>query len=1049
MWESMIFGFGNRLCRYCAVMLLAGAAVAQTTSTQILGTVTDPSGAAVQGAAVQARRTATGELRTAKTNDAGDYIIPALDIGGYEISAQAAGFQREIKRGIELQTNQKARIDFQLIVGSVTDTVEVNTQALILKTDDATLGDVVERKRITELPLNGRNFAQLAVLASPGVQLIPFTILNGQRVVANGQRENQNQITMDGIVIQNNLINSASVRPSVDAMEEFKVQTGNFSAEFGNYSGAQVNIALRSGANAPHLVLFEFLRNDKMDARSFFERPTDLKAPRRINQFGGVISGPVFLPKIYNGHDKTFFMFNTELLRNRVAGSTQAAVMPDAFRNGDFSSLLASGVLIRDPLTGQAFPGNLIPANRISPQAAALLKYIPTANRIGTLNFQALTRSIIDNNQYLGRIDHVLGPNDKLFGHYVYQTHNIRSVGVIPNNDALEGMSDRNVALTYTRIFSPTVVNELRLGWHRFDYLESNQFTNTNFSILKEFGMIGFPEDPFRTGLPGINISGYLGMGSSGPAPRLDDTGQISENLTVIRGKHTFKTGVDIRLTQEVEAAVNLPRGSMNFVGQMTNNPAADFLLGLPREVSGVETLIRAQARNWKYGAYFQDDWRVSSKLTLNLGVRYQLATVARDPRGSLRSLDPSDLTKLYPPPGTSAALYRGDHNNFAPRVGFAYRPFGAKTVIRGGFGLFYNSNQLNNFTILVRNPPSFQVTTLVSDPARPSITLANPFAVQGLLPTGPFNIITIDSCACLPQDYTQTWTLNIQQQLTGNLGFEVGYVGSRSVHLNRSDDVNQPLPGPGSVQSRRPIPNWAAVRMIRNDANATYNALQSQLRQRFSKGLLFVTNYAWSHSITDGEDTNSGPFPMNFRRRDWEKANSRNDQTHIFNASMVYELPFKFRNGWLNQIGGGWQVNAIVTLSSGLPFTVFALGDPANTGSTQRADRLADGRLPAGQQSVERWFDTSAFANPAQYTYGTAGRLIMRRAGTKVLDFGLYKNFRLAEGHNLQFRSESFSLLNTPQFGAPGSTVNTPAFGRVGSATGNRNIQFSLKYMF
>ncbi len=309
--------------------------------------------------------------------------------------------------------------------------------------------------------------------------------------------------------------------------------------------------------------------------------------------------------------------------------------------------------------------------------------------------------------------------------------------------------------------------------------------------------------------------------------------------------------------------------------------------------------------------------------------------------------------------------------------------------------------------------------------------------------------IITLDPCRCFPNDYNQMWTFNVQREITNNLGLEVGYVGSRAVHLNRSDDANQPLPGPGSVQSRRPLPSWAAIRMIRNDASASYHALQAQLRKRFSKGMLFVANYAWSHSITDGLDTNSGPFPMNFRRRDWEKGNSPNDLTHNFNTSIVYELPFQFRSGWLNQVARGWQANAIVTLSSGLPFTVSALGDVANTGSSQRADRLADGRLPGGKQSIDRWFDTTAFANPAQFTYGTAGRRIMRQAGTKLVDFGLYRNFRFAEHHNIQFRGEFFSLFNTPQFGAPDSTVNTPSFGKVGSAGGNRNIQLSLKYMF
>ncbi len=713
---------------------------AQTVSTQILGTVVDPTGAFVPGAEVEARRAATGETRSAITNEAGGYVIPALEIGDYQVSVRAAGFQRELKRGIALEINQKARIDFELRVGSVTDTIEVAATSPVLNTDDATIGAVVERKRITELPLNGRNFGQLAVVASPGVQLIPFPVMNGERIVSSGQRENQNQVTIDGIVIQNNLINATSVRPSMDAIEEFKVQTGNFSAEFGNYSGAQINIALRSGSNAVHLSLFEFVRNDKLDARSFFELSSAPKAPLRRNQFGGVISGPVYVPKIYNGRNKTFFMFDAEYVRNRLAGTSRTTVIPDAFRTGDFSSL-AGGTGIRDPLTGQPFAGNIVPAGRISPQATALMKFMPAASLTGALNYQLRSQNNLDNNQYLARFDHVLGPNDRLFGHYVYQTNNIRVVGAIPNNAQLEDVSDRNIAINFNHIFTPRLINEMRMGWTRFRFLGASDFTNTKFSILKEFGMVGFPEDSFLTGLPTIGISGYLGLSSFGPGPKVDDTGQISDNLTFIRGSHNFKTGLDIRFTQQVEAAANFPRGNISFTGDMTRNAAADFLLGLPRNVSGIEALVRAQARNQKYSGYFQDDWHISPKLTLNLGVRYQLATVVRDPRGAIRSLDPSDLTRLYPPLGTSLALYNGDHNSFAPRIGLAYRPFGTKTVIRTGFGIYHNANQLNNFTILVRNPPSFLATTTISDPARPSVTLANPFSVTGSVPPGPYNI--------------------------------------------------------------------------------------------------------------------------------------------------------------------------------------------------------------------------------------------------------------------------------------------------------------------
>ena len=919
--------------------------------------------------------------------------------------------------------------------------------APVLKTDDATAGDVLDRRRISELPLNGRNFAQLAVLGSPGVLLVPFSIMNGERLAVSGQRENQEQITMDGVVIQNNLINSVSVRPSVEALEEFKVQTANFSAEFGNYSGAQINMALRSGSNELHGTVFEFLRNNQFDARNFFENPATPKAPFRRNQFGGVVSGPVYIPGVYNGKNRTFFMFDIEVLRQRLAGAAPVVVPSPAFRAGDFSSL-ASGKIIRDPVTGQPFPGNIIPADRLSSQAVALLKYVPAPNQSGVTNYLGTTHNNINNNQYLGRIDHVFNEWNRVFGHFVYQTNSLQTVGANPWDQQYDKPTDYNVAVGQTHVFSPTVINELRAGWQRFKWFYGSEFTNTSFSILKEFNMLGFPEDPFLAGLPTIGIAGYLGLSSIGPGPKVDDTGQITDNLTVIHGRHAFKMGIDIRLTQEVEKAANNPRGALSFTGEITGDPVADFMLGLPRNVTGVEALLRAEARDWKYSAYFLDDWHVMPRLTLNLGVRYQLATVVRDPRGMLRSIDPSDPTKLYPELGTSAALYEPDDNNIAPRVGFAWRPFGSKTVFRGGYGIYYNSNQLNNFTILVRNPPNFVSSTLINDVTNPTVTLANPFGVRGTITPGPYNLISLDTCRCLPQDYNQQRTFNIERQITENFGVEVGYIGSVAVHLNRSDDANQPLPGPGAVQPRRPLPTWATIRMVRNDSTATYNALQAQAKRRFSKGLLFVVNYSWSHTITDGLDTNASPFPENFRARYLEKSNSPNDVTHQATASFVYDVPSP-QSRSLRHVLGGWSTNGIVTLASGLPFTLAALGDPANTGSSQRADRLADGRLAASQQVPARWFDISAFANPKQYTYGNAGRFILRSAGTKTLDFALFKRFRLAEHHALQFRAEFFSIFNTPQFGFPGATVNTPTFGSVTSAGGNRIIQFGLKYAF
>jgi Carboxypeptidase regulatory-like domain/TonB dependent receptor len=1022
---------------------------AQTTSTQILGSVVDQSNAAIAGASIEAVRKSTGEKRTAATNETGNYILLNLESGDYELTISAPGFQSERIANLRLELNQRARVDVNLKVGSVTDAIEVTALAPVLNTDDATIGEVVSRKQIVELPLNGRSFAQLATIAAPGVRTGYQGFANGVRLYAGGQRENQNQFSLSGIVVQNNLINSVSFRPSVEALEEFKVQTGNFTAEYGMYSGAQVTMNLRSGSNELHGTLFEFLRNEKMDARNFFENPANPKAPLRRNQFGFVVSGPVYIPKLYDGRNKTFFMVNSEYVRERRTGVGGATVPPNVLRQGNFSGLSTP---IIDPLTHQPFPGNVIPQNRINQASLALQEYYPAANQPGSANYLARTRTDTDNDQFLTRIDQIIGDKDRLYGSFIRQTNEIRSQAQLPTDLRVEPNTDWSAALNETHIFSPNVVNEFRLGYTRLKFENRNNFTGSDFSIQDNFGMLGFPEnDPFTAGLPTINVTGYLSLSSYGPLFQVDETAQLVNNLSIVTGRHVIKFGYDARKGRIARRASNWPRGDLNFTGEITGNAYADFLLGLPRRSNGVENLNYAEARNWRHGAFIADEWKVNNRLTLNLGLRYELFTVPVDPYGRLRTLDPNDLTRLVPEPYVSAKLFNGDHNNFAPRIGFALRPFGSKTVFRGGYGIYYNANQLNNFTLLQSNPPFKLVPTILSDPLNPTVSINNPYLSGGSLPTGPFNIVAVDTSLNLPSPYTQNYSFLIQQEILPNTTFEVGYVGAQTKHIDRAHPFNTALPGPGPIQPRRPVPTWADIRMIRNDVSSNYNSLQSTLRKRTSNGLTLIGTYAWSKTIDDGNDFNSGARIQDPHRRDLDRGRSQFDFTHRLTASFVYELPFFARSSGVTRfLLGGWQVNGIYLFETGRPFSIAAGGDIANTGSpNQRADRLADGRLPSSERTLQRWFDTSAFARPQLYTYGNSGRHILDGPNTNTIDFGAVKNFAFAERHNVQFRAEFFSLTNTPNFGLPGSTVGTPAFGVITSATNNRNVQLGLKYSF
>ena len=1030
------------------MLFFASGAFAQTTSSQILGTIQDSSGAAISGARIEATRKATSETRTVESNESGSYVISSLESGEYALVISAPGFQSERVSSLRVELSQIARVNATLRVGNVTETIEVQAVAPVLNTDDATLGEVVGRKQIVELPLNGRNFAQLATITTPGVRIGYSTFGNGIRLYAGGQRENQNQFTLSGIVVQNNLINAVSFRPSVEALEEFKVQTGNFSAELGMYSGAQVTMNLRAGTNDLHGTLFEFLRNERMDARNFFEDPAVAKAPLRRNQFGFVVSGPVFIPKLYNGKSRTFFMVNGEYLRHRLASVGLAVVPTPAFRQGDFSALAAT---VRDPITKEPFAGNRIPPSRLNASALALQNYYPLPNQAGTTNFRTQTKSDTDNNQFLTRIDQVLGSKDRLYGSYIYQTNNNQVLATLPSDVRSEPTADWSVALNETHLFGPTVINEFRLGYTRLNFNNSNNFTGSDFSIREEFGMIGFPEgDPRLAGLPGISITGMLGLSSSGPLLQVDETAQLTDNLSVVASNHMIKMGYDTRRGRIARRSANWPRGVINFTGEMTGVPYADFLLGLPRRSDGVEAQNWAEARNWRHGLYLADDWKVNSRITLNLGVRYELFTVPYDPYGRLRSLDPNDGSRLIPEPYVPAKLFKGDHNNWAPRIGFAVRAT-SKTVLRGGYGIYYNANQLNNFTLLQSNPPFRLAPTVFSDPANPTVSLSDPYQTGGQLPTGPFNIATVDPSLELPNAYTQNYSFLIQQEVLPQTTLEVGYVGSQSKHVDRSDSGNLASPGPGAIQARRPLPMWADVRVIRNDVTASYNSLQSTLRRRMSSGVTFVGTYAWSKVIDDGNDFNSGARAQDPEKRFLERGPSQFDFTHRLTGSFVWELPFfASSNGLRRTLLGGWQLNGIYILESGRPFSISTAGDRANSGSSaQRADRVADGRLSGSERRIERWFDTAAFRLPQQYTYGNSGRHILRGPITNTFDFGAIKNFRIREHHVMQLRGEFFGLTNTPNFGLPGATLDTPLFGVITSATGNRNVQLGLKYSF
>jgi hypothetical protein len=1128
---------------------------AQTTSTSIIGTVTDPSGAAIQGAKVTALQVRTGIQREDVTSGTGDFTFPLLDVGEYTVTVEVAGFKTATRAGINLQINEKVRADFTLQVGQVTERVEVAASGVTLKTDEVSLGNVVEQRRLVELPVNGRNVGNLAVL-QPGVQFAPRGGLDGQTgsgggipipgqtiaLIANGQRETNQHATLDGVVATEARINTVPFSPTPEAMEEVKVLTGSYSAEYGFNSGAQLIMIMRSGTNEFHGSAFEFLRNDALDAENYFQNyfltpgQTRLKKQGiRQNQFGGTFAGPVWIPKLYNGRDKTFFMFGAERRLRRLPGAASSALVPsDAMRAGDFSALLnrrsATGatlpaVTIVDPLTNPdaptPFAGNIIPQSRISPTALALNSYWEKPQTIlpdplTGFNYTGAGRQTIDDDQLYVKVDHNFSSKDKIMGRYATNIPNWNQIpGASPQFTYLVTGRNNNVATQWLHIFSPTIINEARYGYNQSRSDSFNPRANTDFD-LASIGLGNFrvvtdnnrPLTPRETGVPTMSVSGFQTLAELDGGNGFDDNRlhQVNDNVTISAGAHNFKTGMDYRRVSLYRGAANVPRGSFSFNSDVANNSYAAFLLGLPTATATPEGLPLTDVRQNRWAAYFQDDWKISRRLTMNIGVRYEYNTDATDVQGLWRSLEftnglNSDPVFVPAAIRTVYKFYDPQKTMFMPRLGFAFR-LSDSTVIRTGYGIYYNLHQLNNYTILNLNPPlsgSSNFNNNIRNGAliagNPVYTFSNPFGPVS--PTSAVNANALNTDNFQP--YVNQWSFDIQQKLPGDMVLTVGYVGSKSTHIDNTVEKNSPDPAfntaTSTVQSRRPYPfvidngvrrPLSRIRWLDSGANAWYQGLQGNLQKRFSHGLLFNLAYTFSKSMMEGYGRNEGDgfnsnTYQNPRDRLAEKGRIGWDARHNAVFNFVYEIPWfaAMSQPVPKVLFAGWQANGIVTLRSGFPFSIIQ-GGIINTSNTPvRPDRIGGGEL--SNPTVNQWYNPDDFrivscvntAIPEACKYGDSGNGILEGPGFKTLDFSLFKNFALSERFKLQFRSEFFNLFNTPQFNRPNVTLNTgggflPVRGANGQLTyptqanisrgpgaitstvaANRNIQFGLRLTF
>ena len=1070
-------------------LLLAALAVpawSQVQAGRIVGTVRDPQQAMVPRATVTVTSSATGESVHVTTNEHGDYVVTPVSPGRYQVTVAGQGFQTAVVNGVDVPVGQSVRVDVELKVGALSEATEVTAAVPLLDTESGTLGHNVTNTQIANLPLNGRSFYELARL-TPGAAGLPgggnlvrirANFISGTAI--SGVRGRQLTFQIDGVDVTDHHQGGSYIQTSVDALQEFKVQQSAYSAEF-SQAGGMLNAATKSGTSEFQGGLFEFLRNDRFDATDFFVKP---KQKLDRHQFGGTLGGPLV-------KGRTFFFLSYEGIRERQGLPVNLIVPSAAMKRGDFSGIRNR---IYDPLTGQPFSNNVIPADRLSPQALYFARFIPDPNT-GTGNYTWSPERTLDADQVTLRIDQSLSDKHKVFVRYSFHDNRMddpsSTLGVpylaYPALDKAHiHTRGQNIVAAVTSTLSPTLLNEFR-----FSYLpqvvDLEPFgLGTNF--YQEAGVRGFEE----TGRPGVvgsfpdfSWSGYSAMNGSAfdQRPKTQDLKVLewTDNVTHIRGRHILKAGTKIRRWMPHFTDSKQYQGVWAFNGFATQNPAspagtgdafADFMLGFPRQVtrSFPADTFGGQATYSHF--YVQDDLRLSSRLSLNLGLRYEYSPWASGYRGQLGTFDPLsarpiivasetdqiDLASQFAGP-SAYALFRNyiqtssqaglplsitstDKTQFGPRFGFAWRPLGDKTVLRGGYGIFFE--QENTDGRVNNNMVPFRLDETGINDLTQRRTMADFFRGRALTTSAAPTLGAAATKAKMGRNHH--YNVGVQQQVGASTVLEVNYVGNIGRHLNGTTNINIPAPGAGGVQARRPYPVFGNIFYFDTNMSNTYHSLQTTLVRRAAKGLWYLASYTFSKSITT---QNVSAVGGNTGR---EKAISSFDVPHNLAMSVGWELPVgrgkRFlgdASGVTQALLGGWQMQGILIWRSGRPFTPTISADRANTGvGGQRPNRLGSGELD--NATVDRWFDTAAFVLPAQFTYGDSGANILREDSYKNIDFSLFKRF----GNRIEFRAECFNLTNTPSFSAPATAIDTAAAGRVTSTFSTpRQVQLGLKFSF
>jgi hypothetical protein len=1036
------------------------------------GEIRDPSGASVATVVVTARGTDTNVTRSTVTNQSGVYTLVGLAPGRYQLTAEAPGFKREVRNDLTLQVAQDARIDITLQLGAVTDVVNVTEQAPVTDAETAQTGTVIDNTKVVELPLNGRQFYNLALLV-PGANLAAENSTTGYRGGFNvsGRAETQNNHTVNGFDNNDQSVDVPSVRPSIDDIQEFKLLTGIYQAEYGRSVGGQVVVVTKSGSNALHGSTFEFLRNQKLDAANYFTL-AGAKPSYRRNNFGATLGGPI-------KKDKTFFHFSYEGLRLVQQVAATGTVPTAAEDAGNFSTLLSAKtpITIKNPLTGVPFPGNIIPSNLISPVGQSLLSQypapsLPTAAGAPSLNFFLNGNQTETLNEYSTRVDHTFSAKDSLFGYYLYFSDPVYYVynslcgsSVLPNGGCFTGWTGQLLGLSEIHIFSPSLINEAKASIQRMRQPRVQTDVNVNFWGPFNTPNVG-PNVADNTGIPNTGITGYATLGgpTNIPQNRWDTTYAYVDSLSVQKGTHALKFGAEYRPFDTnflyASSVVGVLKFTASTAAPTSGYALADALLGYPTSTSNSPLAPPIYGRQKGFFAFAQDDWKVKKNFTLNYGLRWEYNTPYRDAQNRLSTFDlATGQIDVQGTPGVGSTIYKSSWKKFGPRLGFAWQPFGdSKTVVRGGAGVFFGDTiTFNGLPMVTSNPPYRAPATYTSSLVAP-LTLANPF------PLGSAS--GVPTANAIQKDYTTPdvyeWSISIQRQLPGDILLDTMYFGSKGTHLPLEIDPNEPLPGPGTtaqVQARRAYPAYGNLVYLESADFSTYHSLQVKLEKRTSHNLAFLLAETYSKSIdagaqagsTSNSSTGVGQNSYNWRAEIGLSDYNVKNRTVL---SAIGQSPFGKNQKWLNsgfgsKLAGGWQLSSIVTFETGRPFTPRYAGNISNTTQADDRPNVVAGCDPyAGFQTVKAWVNAACFT-PATNAFGNEGRNSLTGPKLFDLDFAIDRNFTITERIRLQFRAEAFNILNHPNFNLPNTGLDSGAFASLTSAMDPREIQFGLKLVF